>query len=134
MGACLNQQPAVRVVIGPLVPIALLVPKLDDFADVLKGQVQRGLTKLLDELAGVRFVAPGRRLVMNRQAHIVLLAFMVQRQDQSVTHEMALAAQHHLAAAARAFWPRRTVLKPVPFSIIDIRPRGFYGDSNVKSP
>ena len=53
---------------------------------------------------------------------------------QSVTHEMALAAQHHLAAVARAFWPRRTVLKPVPFSIIDIKPRGFYENSNVKSP
>jgi hypothetical protein len=30
---------------------------------------------------------------MNRQAHIVSLAFIVQRPGQSVTHEMAAAAQ-----------------------------------------
>jgi len=82
----------------------------------------------------VRLVARGRQLVVNRQAHVVSLAFMVQRPGQSVTHEMALAAQHDLAAAARAFWPHQTVLKPVPSSIIDIRPRGFYENSNVKSP
>ena len=38
MGACLNQQPTVRVVIGPLLPIALVALELDDFADVLEGQ------------------------------------------------------------------------------------------------
>ena len=32
------------------------------------------------------------------------------------------------------FDQRRMVLKPVPFSMIDIRPRGFYEDSDVKSP
>ncbi|SPE58855.1 hypothetical protein SBV1_2880005 [Verrucomicrobia bacterium] len=32
------------------------------------------------------------------------------------------------------FGRRRTVLKMVPLSIIDIRPRGFYETSNVKSP
>ena len=92
MGACLNQQPAVRIVVGPLLPVALVAPELDNFADVLEGQVERRLPKLLDELAGVRFVARGRQLVMNRQAHVVSLAFMVQRPGQSVTHEMALAA------------------------------------------
>ena len=98
MGACLNQQPAVRIVVGPLLPVALVAPELDNFADVLEGQVERRLTKLLDELAGVRFVARGRQLVMNRQAHVVSLAFMVQRPGQSVTHEMALARnrQSHL--------------------------------------
>jgi hypothetical protein len=50
------------------------------------------LTKLLDELAGVRLVARGRQLVMNCQAHVVSLAFMVQRSGQSVTHEMLLVA------------------------------------------
>jgi hypothetical protein len=39
----------------------------------------------------MRFVSRGRQLVMNRQAHVVLLAFMVQRSGQSVTHEMLLA-------------------------------------------
>jgi hypothetical protein len=67
--------------------------ELDNFADVLEGQVERRLTKLLDELAGVGFVSRGRQLVMNRQAHIVSLAFMVQRPGQRVTHEMSLAAQ-----------------------------------------
>jgi hypothetical protein len=57
MGACLNQQPTVRVVIGPLLPIALVALELDDFADVLEGKVERRLTKLLDQLAGVRLVA-----------------------------------------------------------------------------
>jgi hypothetical protein len=41
MGACLNQRPTVRVVIGPLLPIALVALELDDFADVLEGQVER---------------------------------------------------------------------------------------------
>jgi hypothetical protein len=59
---------------------------------VLERQVERRLTKLLDELAGVLFVTRGRQLVMNCQTHVVLLAFMVQRSGQSVTHEMALAA------------------------------------------
>jgi hypothetical protein len=49
-------------------------PGLDHFADVLKGQVERRLTKLVDELPGVCFVARSRQLVMNGQAHIVLLA------------------------------------------------------------
>jgi len=90
MGACLNQQPAVRVVIGPLLPVALVTPELDNLADMLERQVKRGLTKLLDQLAGVRLVARGRQLVMNRQAHVVSLAFMVQRPGQSVTHEVPL--------------------------------------------
>ena len=34
---------------------------------------------------------------MNRQAHIVSLAFMVQRTGQRVTHEMALAAERLVA-------------------------------------
>jgi hypothetical protein len=37
-------------------------------------------------------VARGRQLVMNRQAHIVSLEFMVQRPGQRVTHELPLAA------------------------------------------
>ena len=56
--ARLNQQPTVRVVIGPQLPVALVAQELDDFADVLEGQVERRLPKLLDELSGVRFVAP----------------------------------------------------------------------------
>ena len=36
----------------------------------------------------------GRKLVMNGQAHVVSLPFMVLRSGQRVTHEMALAAQH----------------------------------------
>ena len=92
MAACLNQQPAARVVIGPLVPIALVAPELGNFADVLEGQIQRGLTKLLDELEGVRYVARRRQLVINRQAHVVSLALIVQRPGQRVTHEMPLAA------------------------------------------
>ena len=59
---------------------------------MLEGQVERRLTKLLDELAGVRFVACGRKLVMDCQAHVVSLAFMVQLSGKSVTHEMLLAA------------------------------------------
>src|ERR1039458_385618 len=74
MGACLNEQPTVRVVIGPLLPIALVALELDDFADVLEGQVERRLPKLLDELPGVCFVARDRQLIMNRQSHVVLLA------------------------------------------------------------
>jgi hypothetical protein len=89
VGARLNQQPAVRVVIGPLLPVALVTPELDNLADVLEGQVERRLPKLLDQLAGVRFIAPGRQLVMDGQAHIVP-PFMVQRPSQSVTHEMPL--------------------------------------------
>jgi len=45
----------------------------------------------LDELAGVRLVAHRRQLVMDCQAHVVSLAFMVQRPGESVTYEMALA-------------------------------------------
>jgi hypothetical protein len=84
MGACLNQQPAVRVVISPLFVIALVALKLDNLADVLEGQVERRLPKLLHELAGVRFVARSRQLVMDREAHIVSLALMVHRPGQSV--------------------------------------------------
>jgi hypothetical protein len=40
----------------------------------------------------VRFGSSGRKLVLDLQAHIVSLAFIVQRPGQSVTHEMALAA------------------------------------------
>jgi hypothetical protein len=53
----------------PLLPIALVAPELGNVADALKGQVERRPPKLLDELAGVRFVARGRQLVVNRQAH-----------------------------------------------------------------
>ena len=35
-------------------------PELDDFADVLEGQIERRLPKLLHELPGVRFVARSR--------------------------------------------------------------------------
>jgi hypothetical protein len=87
----------VWVVIGPLFVIALVSPELDNLADVLEGQVERDLTKLLDELPGVCFVARSRQLVMNGQAHIVSLALMVQRPGQSVTHEMALAAERLVA-------------------------------------
>jgi hypothetical protein len=75
MGACLNQQPAERVVIGPLLPVALVASELDNLADVLEGQVQRGLPKLLHELASVRFVArSGRQLIMDCKAHVLSLA------------------------------------------------------------
>jgi hypothetical protein len=67
--------------------------ELDNFADVLKGEVERRLMQLLDELAGQGLVARGRQLVMNGQAHIVSLPFMVLRPAQSVTHEMSLAAR-----------------------------------------
>ena len=66
VGAGLNQQPAVGVVIGPLLPIALVTLELDYFADVRKGKVKRRLTQLLHELARVRFVSRGRQFVMNR--------------------------------------------------------------------
>jgi len=42
--------------------------------------------------AGVCFVARGRQLVMDCEAHVVSLAFMVQRSGQFVTHEVPLAA------------------------------------------
>src|ERR1019366_7170974 len=58
----------VRIIIRPLLPIALVALERNDFADVIKRQVERGLTKLLDELARVRFVSSGYQLVMNRQA------------------------------------------------------------------
>jgi hypothetical protein len=93
MGACLNEQPTVRVVIGPLLPIALVTRELDNLADVLEGQVERRLPKLLDELAGVRLVARGRQLIMNRQSHVVLLGFMVERIGLSVTDKMPMAKQ-----------------------------------------
>jgi hypothetical protein len=88
VGAGLNQQPAVRIAVRTLLPITLVAPELDYFADVLEGQIERRLSKLLNELAGVPFVARGRQLVMNGQAHVVSLAFMVQRPGQSVTHEI----------------------------------------------
>ena len=43
----------------------------------MEGQVERRLPKLLDELAGGRFVALGRQLVMDCQAYVVSLAFKV---------------------------------------------------------
>jgi hypothetical protein len=82
---------SVQIEVGPQLPIALVAPELDSFADVLEGQVERRLPKLLDQLAGVRLVARGRQLVMNRQSHVVSLAIMVQRPSQSVTHEIPLA-------------------------------------------
>ena len=94
MGACLNQQPAVRVVIGPLLPIALVAPELDDLADVLEGQVERRLPKLLDELPGVRFVARGRQLVMDCQAHVV--SFSVSRAGSSGHSQQRTPHRHHL--------------------------------------
>jgi flagellar biosynthesis regulator FlaF len=39
----------------------------------------------------VHFVSRDRQLVMNCQAHVISLAFMVLRAAQSVTHEMSLA-------------------------------------------
>ena len=48
------------------------------------------LTKLLLELARVRFVSGGRQLVVNGQAHVVSLALIVQYSGQSVTHQVAL--------------------------------------------
>ena len=74
MGARLNQQPAERVVIGPPLPIALVALQLNDFTDVLEGQVERRLPKLLHELPGVCFVARSRQFVMDGQAHVVSLA------------------------------------------------------------
>jgi hypothetical protein len=60
---------------------------------MLEGQVERRLPKLLYQLAGVCFVARGGcQFVMNRQAHFVSLASMVQRPDQFVTHEVPLTA------------------------------------------
>ena len=85
MGARLNQQPAARIVVRPLLPVALVALKLANFANALEGQVERRLMELLDELAGVRFVPRGRQLVVNGQAHVVSQAFMVQRPGQSVT-------------------------------------------------
>jgi hypothetical protein len=58
-GSCLNQQPAVRIIVRPLLPIALVTPELDNFADTSKGQVERRLPKLLHELPGVRFIVRG---------------------------------------------------------------------------
>jgi hypothetical protein len=81
----------------PGAPNALLAPERDDFADVLEGQVERRLTKLLDELAGLGLVARDRQLIVNRQAHIVSLTVIVQRTGQRVTHEMELAAQRLVA-------------------------------------
>jgi hypothetical protein len=41
----------------------------------------------------VLFVARGRKLVMDGQAHVVSLAFMVRCPGLSVTHEIPMAAQ-----------------------------------------
>ena len=62
-----------------------------------KGGADDGLTKLLDDLACVRFGSSGRQLVLNRQPHVVSLALKVQLPGQRVTHEMALAAQRLVA-------------------------------------
>ena len=111
-GACLNEQPAVGVVIGPLLVIALVALQLDDFANMLEGQVERRLVKLLDELARVRFVARGGQLVMNRQSHVVSLAFMVQR-PRPVRHPRNTASSAAADAPVGAPggtgwpWPRR---------------------------
>jgi len=83
----------VRIVLRPLLPIALVAPELGILANALKGQVERRLSKLLHELARVRFVSGARQLVVNRQSHVVSLPFILQRPGQSVTHEMALAAR-----------------------------------------
>jgi len=73
---------------------------------VLEGQVERGLTKLLDELSGVRFVARGCQLVMNGQAHVVSLESIVQRSGQFVTHEVPLAAPPRRAGrGSERDWP-----------------------------
>lgn len=70
---------------GPGLPIALVAPQLGDFAGVRKRQAERRRPKLLDQLAGVRFVARrGCQLVVNRQAHIVSLLLIVQRPGQSI--------------------------------------------------
>jgi len=54
------------------------------------GRSTTGLAALGARVA-VRFVARGgRKSVLNGQAHIVSLAFMVQRPGQSVTYEMPL--------------------------------------------
>jgi hypothetical protein len=74
MGACLNQQPTVGIVVGPPLPVTFAALKLDNFADVLERQVERRLPKLLHELAGVRFVARCSQLVVDCQAHVVSLA------------------------------------------------------------
>ena len=67
-------------------------PELDDLADMRKRRVERRLPKLLNQLEGVRLVARGRQLVVNRQAHVVSMPFIVQRPGQPVTNEMLLAA------------------------------------------
>jgi hypothetical protein len=59
---------------------------------MLDGQVEYRLSKVLDQFAGLRCVARGRQLVVNCQAHIMSLSFMVQCFGRSVTHEMALAS------------------------------------------
>ena len=64
---------------------------------MLEGQVERRLPKLLHELPGVRFVArDGRQLVMNGQAHVVSLAFMVQRPGPSVNQRLQVRVTTHL--------------------------------------
>jgi hypothetical protein len=68
------------------------VSELDDLADALEGQVERRLMELLDDLVGLGLVARGRQLVVNRQAHVVSMPFIVQRPGQPVTNEMLLAA------------------------------------------
>ena len=72
LGTCLNQQPAVRIVVRPLLPVAIVALKLDNFADVLERHVERRLMYLLDDLAGQGLVARGCcQVVVNAQAHIV---------------------------------------------------------------
>jgi hypothetical protein len=50
---------------------ALVTRELDNSADVLEGQVERRLPRLLHELSGVCFVTRAREPIVNREAHIV---------------------------------------------------------------
>jgi hypothetical protein len=90
VGAGLDQQPPVRIVVRPLLPVALVALNLHNLADMLERQVESRLTELLHEFAGERFVSSGRQLVVNSQAHVVSLPVIVQCPIQSVTHEMPL--------------------------------------------
>jgi len=66
--------------------------------------------------------------------HLVF-AYIEQPQNSRPACWPVLARRSTMSLAQRGHFGRRpTVLKPVPFSIIDIRPREFYDDSNVKSP
>ena len=67
-------RPPTLSLIGPLLVVALVAPEVDEVTDMPEGQVERRLPKLLDELAGVLFVARGGQLIMDGQAHIVSMA------------------------------------------------------------